>query len=298
MPPKGSGKLREEGKAKKSGSKALRLRTPVDFLYNEDRSKVKCKACAMGWIVAKSAAKHLTTPEHLKAVKAAEEANLRKLALAKERLEDSAIQAYRTASFTPQHPSGPTASGSSTAVRNETEIEMWADYEMNGARFDAGEEPEDQRARWEQLGREADSFGLWDPGAAARRLGFGDENLDIAEDEEEDFLAEIMRKAGLDAPEPEEIQDDGENGKSSESDSQWFPYPSRMLFLPDTLDNLARLQISSSLMRVFLWILKEAHCKDVPSFDRLRQDWSNPTTRKLIHVYPEIPEDGIQSTLS
>jgi hypothetical protein len=23
------------------------------------------------------------------------------------------------------------------------------------------------------------------------------------------------------------------------------------------------------------------------------QDWSNPTTRKLIHVYPEIPEDGI-----
>ncbi|KAJ7239672.1 hypothetical protein C8J57DRAFT_1564739 [Mycena rebaudengoi] len=207
-------------------------------------------------------------------------------------------------------------------------MEMWADYEMNGARFDAGEEPEDQRARWEQLGREADSFGLWDPGAAARRLGFGDENLDIAEDEEEDFLAEIMRKAGLDAPEPEEIQDDGENGKSSESDSQWFPYPSRMLFLLDTLDNLARLRISSSLMRVFLWILKEAHCKDVPSFDRLRQvqkkirsqcgipsipcksvqgnvffmndpraivakDWSNPTTRKFIHVYPEIPEDGI-----
>jgi hypothetical protein len=23
------------------------------------------------------------------------------------------------------------------------------------------------------------------------------------------------------------------------------------------------------------------------------EDWSNPTTRKLIHVYPEIPEDGI-----
>jgi hypothetical protein len=23
------------------------------------------------------------------------------------------------------------------------------------------------------------------------------------------------------------------------------------------------------------------------------QEWANPTTRKLIHVYPEIPEDGI-----
>lgn len=23
------------------------------------------------------------------------------------------------------------------------------------------------------------------------------------------------------------------------------------------------------------------------------KDWANPTTRKLIHVYPEIPEDGV-----
>jgi hypothetical protein len=27
--------------------------------------------------------------------------------------------------------------------------------------------------------------------------------------------------------------------------------------------------------------------------DLCLKDWANPTTRKLIHVYPEIPEDGI-----
>ncbi|KAJ6602500.1 hypothetical protein DFH09DRAFT_1019642 [Mycena vulgaris] len=101
-----------------------------------------------------------------------------------------------------------------------------------------------------------------------------------------------------------------------------------MMFLLDTLDNLPRLRISNSLMRVFLWILKEARCKDVPSFDYLRriqkqirsecgipsipcksplgniffindpraiiaQDWANPTTRNFLQVYPEIPEDGV-----
>ncbi|KAJ7734971.1 hypothetical protein B0H14DRAFT_3613787 [Mycena olivaceomarginata] len=319
MPPKGSGtKLSEE-----------------DFIVDPDGSKVECKVCSAGIpserrvkIGIRSAAKHLQSIEHFKAVERLGNAKRQQERLEDERRAESAASGIQDFTFTHQHIHGPVPSGSSSSgLPSAAEVEMWARYEADGAEFDAGNDAADVNVHHARLQKQAEVFGLLDAEGVAKALGFGGDDVAkelLAEDDEEDFLSGIMANTDLDGG-PDLENNANTDAEGSEA-PEWFPYPTRMMFLLDTLDNLPRLRISNSLMRVFLWILKEAKCKNVPSFDALRrvqkrirsetgipsipcksplgnvffmndphaiiaQDWANPTTRKVLHVYPEIPED-------
>jgi hypothetical protein len=114
-------------------------------------------------------------------------------------------------------------------VRNEAEKEMWADYEMHGAEFDAGPDELAPQARFKELGKEADMLGFWNPVAVARELGFGDERLEGeigVEDEDEAVLAEILRNAGGCRCKSEMVRRGHMTlGYTGASDSAVFPTP-------------------------------------------------------------------------
>ncbi|KAJ7469207.1 hypothetical protein FB451DRAFT_1479089 [Mycena latifolia] len=189
MPPKGSGHIRE-----------------ADFRYNEDRTKVQCRVCAFGvpverqtWIEVKSAARHLTSGPHLLAVGLAEDRANRLENLQKEREANSATTELRDIQIALPQFDGPVASA--VNMMSEAEAKMWADYAENGADFSTGFDFEDTDARHRKLRQEGESFGLWNPNAMARKLGFGPEDEEVgplmaAEDDEDDFLADVMRNIG------------------------------------------------------------------------------------------------------
>jgi hypothetical protein len=54
-------------------------------------------------------------------------------------------------------------------------------------------------------------------------------------------------------------------------DEAWQPYLSKLVFLLDAIDNMPRLRVSDGLMNAFLWLLREAGVKNVPSASYLRK---------------------------
>ncbi|KAJ7786807.1 hypothetical protein B0H14DRAFT_2630140 [Mycena olivaceomarginata] len=202
-PATGSGtKLSEEGNGTDEKSIILTLTSPADFIVDPDGTKNTKQAPHE--IGVRSAAKHLQSIEHFKAVKRLENAKRKQKRLENERQDESAASGIQDFTFTHEHIHSPIPSGSlSSSLPSAAEVEMWARYEANGANFDAGNNAgnnaADVNVHHAQLQKQAEVFSLLDAEGVAKALGFGGNDVMkelLAKDDEEDFLSGIMANIG------------------------------------------------------------------------------------------------------
>ncbi|KAJ2989835.1 hypothetical protein NUW54_g8659 [Trametes sanguinea] len=328
---------------------------------SDDQKKVRCLLChptaaSRQWLNRESLTNHLKTSNHRKAVQALKSSQNDQEQEASQIAAQDIMDELEFAFLAePPHKQAPTrASGATTASTSALEQELWDALQGDDIQYEIAPTTADQEALQRQrMDRAEEMFGLWDASHAAFDLGFqagmasssanasGSENeagtlLDEASAKdillEDAELADVLSNmtAFEDAPLENITAAVDINGSKLGVDpaSPWFPYPSRTMFLLTILDGLPRLRISDSLLRIFLWILREAGVKDVPSFDRFRKtqrevqrncgpttiqckspkgnvfyindprhiiakDWANPMVRPELRVYPEIPADGV-----
>ncbi|TFK29556.1 hypothetical protein FA15DRAFT_677776 [Coprinopsis marcescibilis] len=254
------------------------------------------------WFAKKNFSKHKTSAAHNESVKRQEEDERQERLNARARGDDEPL--LQLADLLPPVPEVILPPEDATML--EGEQEMW-DCLDGGDYMIELEDPEDiRRQRAKEFECRVREFNLWS-GMEDNLPDFA--NIDMleaaqAEEREEQAIFDILEGV------------------------EWYPYPSKLMFLLDAMDNMPRLRISSTLMSVMLWVLQEAGVKDVPSALQLRRvqkslrkgtcvetvhwtspkgnmfsfnnpasiianDWANPKIRPYIRRYPSLPTENI-----
>ncbi|KIK52226.1 hypothetical protein GYMLUDRAFT_77906 [Collybiopsis luxurians FD-317 M1] len=286
--------------------------TLIGFQYDESQKNVQCipysrihpHLYAEKWIQYKSRNSHLQSADHQDAVQLLQMQEARRQQFWKE--HDQLVQKQLTENLQIPRiskPLKPIPAHDSSAPPNP---DFWA---MSDEDFimDPPDDPETHLKQ--ELAR---AFSSWDSEIGQEFLGEGIAGLNINDvmafhDDEVDLL-DIMGNADV-----------ANEDLTYEHSDEWFPYPSCTMFLFDTIDNLPCIRISESIMRMILWIMHQSGIHETPSLEKLHKfqkhlreesgnvffmndirsliakDWADPDVQPHIHIYPEIPENGVVS---
>ncbi|KAL0565044.1 hypothetical protein V5O48_016988 [Marasmius crinis-equi] len=310
------------------------------FHYNSTRTKLYCSLCTPGlaraYFLFANRRPHLKTATHRDAEKRAEEAKAEKAARQRRRETERENQRRVEPASLADARLRPEISGQpppSAETYNLAPDAFWddANYDL-GPDLNAASAEEDARLR-----RDMESAELW----CDERFGnvVGSEEADDAEEQKQWFIEEQEERMLNDMLENAAVDDHTLNNilygsSTSPTDGKYWPYDSQasdliaiQMCILDILDNIPRVPVSTSLMKLIIWALRELGVPNVPSFYSLRktqeqlrqsqgvsniecksvqgtvfyindirkiiaQDWLNPLVRPYINVYPVVPDNG------
>ncbi|KAF9455571.1 hypothetical protein BDZ94DRAFT_1303006 [Collybia nuda] len=270
---------------------------PTSVELSDDGSEVRCKICiehsagsySGAWIRKPSYWHHQQSLVHIQSEECKNTAEIRAAALQAERVQEECQASFaQLCNFSMVE--------DDITMQNQCgvhEQEMWRDHKMNfhdnGFKFDAGDDPGDlDQQKREEFDHRVHEHGLW---SGIDEIP-GDVNLDGRaqlwdKEDHDDLLSEVLQN----------LEDEDETLPAGPSmpnapSNEWFPYDSKLSFLLDAIDNLLRLRISGSLMRVLLWLLREVGVKKVPSFDALRKSQKHLRTQSSVPTIPCVSPKG------